>query len=256
MIKQSLRSLAGNPVRSVLTVLGVVIGIAAVIAVVALGKGLQQSVSSSITSLNPERITLTSQDPARQTAERAPGMGGPPDGGGGAGQRGGFSFNDTQASITAADVTALSSVEGVVAVSPEATTQLDVATTAGASTATAYQVTGVASSYAQMKDLTVATGAWLTPEQVTGTASAVVLGSDAAAELFGSGPAVGQTIYISDQPMTVVGVLAATATAQPAGGAGGPGGGPGAPGGPVGNADSKIFTGYLEWASITGAAAA
>ena len=267
MINQSLRNLAGNPVRSVLTVLGVVIGIAAVIAVVAVGKGLQQNVSGSISSLNPERITLTSQDPARPTSQRAmPGMGGPPEGGGGgaaAGQRGGFTFNSTEAAITPADVTALSSVAGVTAVSPEASKQLDVTTTADASTASGYQVVGVASAYAQMKDLTAASGAWLTADQVASSANVVVLGSEAATELFPAGNAVGQTIYVSDKPMTVVGVLAATATAQPGAGAadsgppGGPGGGPGSggPGGSFGSADSKIFTGYLEWASMTGSTA-
>ncbi len=252
MVKQSLRSLAGNPIRSILTVLGVVIGIAAVIAVVALGKGLQQSVSGSISSLNPERITLSSQDPARQTAERQPGGGGPPGGGGGPG---GFSFNNTNASITPADVTALAAVAGVTAVSPEASKQIDVATTAGATTATGYQVTGVSAAYATMKDLTVASGAWLTAEQVTSSANVVVLGAEAATSLFPAGNAVGQTIYIADKPMTVEGVLAAQST-SPAGTAqGGPaaGGPPG--GGPGGNVDSKVFTGYLEWAALTGSTA-
>lgn len=256
MIRQSLRNLAGNPVRSILTVLGVVIGIAAVIAVVALGKGLQHTVTSSISTLNPERITLTAQDPARPTSQRQGGMGGPPGGGpGGGGQGGGFQFNSTQATITAANIATIAADPGVKAVSPEVSKQLSVTTTAGATTASAYQVTGVSAQYLGMKSLTMAAGSWLTPDQVQSSAAVVVLGSEAATSLFPSGSAVGQTVYVADTPMTVVGVLASQSAGTTSGpadpGAGGP---PGGGGGPFG-ADSRVFTGYPEWAALTGSTA-
>ena len=70
-VAQSFRSIFGNPVRSGLTVLGIVIGIAAVIAMVGLGKGLQQSVAGSLSSLNAKQITVNSQDPTRPVSERS-----------------------------------------------------------------------------------------------------------------------------------------------------------------------------------------
>ena len=266
-VAQSVRSLAGNPVRSGLTVLGVVIGIAAVIAVVGLGKGLQQMVAGSLSALDANRITVTATDPSRPVSQRQMGDGGgPPAGGpgmgdagagsGGAstGASGGFQFATTTPSITPADITAMAAVPGVAAVSPDSSQRLDVATVPLAAQATGYDVVGVAAPYAEMKDYEVATGTWLTPAQVADSAAVVVLGAQAANELFPAGDAVGQTIYVADQPMSVVGVLASETTSA----ASGPATTPGAPpagGDPRNNPDQKLFTGYLQWATLTGASA-
>ena len=88
LIKQSLKSISSNKVRSSLTILGIVIGIAAVISLVGLGKGLQSNVTSRISNLGTTDITIRSQDPERQTSQRGPGGGGGMPGGGGGEMRG------------------------------------------------------------------------------------------------------------------------------------------------------------------------
>lgn len=278
-VAQSFRSIFGNPVRSGLTVLGIVIGIAAVIAMVGLGKGLQQSVAGSLSSLNAKQITVNSQDPTRPVSERSGGFGGgagggdgggPPAaaaGGGGAGGAsaapsasassstgasgqgssgnsgaggGRFNFAATTPTVTAADVAAIAALPGVAAVSPNASKQLDVTTTANATTAAGYDVFGVGSSYAQIRNLTMASGTWLTQEQVSSAAAVAVLGSQAASTLFPNGDAVGKQVYIANTPTTVVGVLAATASTA----------GPGPD--PRNNPDQNVYTGYLYWSKLTG----
>ncbi len=233
-LRQSLRSIFSNPVRSALTVLGVVIGIAAVIAVVGLGKGLEQAVSGSLSALDATRLTVSSQDPTRPVAQRGLGGDGPGSRGGSSG--GGFRFSDTEPTLTRADVAAISGIPGVRAVSPEASRRMDVTTTAGAAQAAGYSVVGVSAQYPDIRHLVVAQGSWLTSAEVTSAAPVVVLGARAATELFPSQAAVGSVIFVSGSPMRVIGVLAGSAPDSPD---------------PRSNPDDRIFTGYLRWAKLT-----
>ncbi len=235
---QSLRSIFSNPVRSALTVLGVVIGIAAVIAVVGLGKGLQQVLSASLSTLDTTRLTVSSQDPSRPVAQRGGGGDGPGSRPGGSG--GGFRFSDTEPTLTAADVVALAAVPGVRAVSPEASTRMDVTTSPGATQAAGYLVLGVSAQYPEIRHLSVAQGSWLTAAQVASAAPVVVLGAKSAREIFPATAAVGSTVYLSGQPMKVIGVLAATPADTPD---------------PRSNPDDRVFTGYLQWADLAKTAA-
>ncbi|MGV1037179.1 MAG: ABC transporter permease [Candidatus Nanopelagicales bacterium] len=226
-IGQSLRSIFGNPVRSTLTVLGIVIGIAAVIAVVGLGKGLQNTVSSNLSSLNANQITVTSQDPNQPTAERGGGRSG--------GGPGGFRFSNTAPTITAGDLAAIQKLPNVAAVSPNGSKQLDVTTKPNASQATGYDVLGTSAQYPSIQNLTVASGAWMTAPQVASGADVVVLGSTAAVQLFPSGSPVGKTIYIAGKPLKVIGTLANVDDAAD----------------PRSDPNQSLFTGYVRWAKLS-----
>lgn len=237
-VKQSFRSIFHNPVRSSLTVLGIVIGIAAVISLMGLSNGLQAQVTSGISNLDANRITVSSSDPNRPTAEREGGQeAGPP---GGAGRMGGFSFNNQDPNLTVSDFEALSALNGVEYASPRGQEQVDVAKRKNASSASGYELLGVSTQYANMSSLDVANGSWFSDE----SSNSVVLGSEAAIELFGTADyAVGKTAYVKDTAFKVTGVL--VEIEGRAGGAIGPGG----------MVNSQMFTGYNAWLDATGSTA-
>lgn len=206
MIRQSLASIGHNGVRSALTVIGIVIGIAAVISLVGLGNGLQQQVTASLGDLGGTTITVSSADPERPTAQRGPG---------GAGRPGGFAFTATEPTLTVADYEAMAAVPGVIAASPSLSQVIDATTTEDADTAAGYQLRGVDVDYAEIAALEVVSGSWLSETDVEQSAATAVLGSATAEELFPGEDPVGATLYLADQPFTVSGVLGEPATADP-----------------------------------------
>ena len=122
--EETWEALDANRGRSLLTILGIVIGIAAVISLVGLGKGLQSNVQNSISSLGTTDITIQSQDPERQTSQREPGGGMP---GGGGGMRGGFSFGGgNTASITVDEYTFIKNHDDITLASPSESTRVAV----------------------------------------------------------------------------------------------------------------------------------
>jgi putative ABC transport system permease protein len=233
LLAQSFRSIWNNKVRSSLTVLGIVIGIAAVIALVGLGNGLQASVTDKIGGLGITKVTVRSQTPGALTAERQRGPGG---------GKGGFVFGGGNVeTLTKADYQTVKNTADIKAASPEGSTQTDVALTANADTASAYQLYGVDSDYFDIQDYKVGSGSLLTGAQVDSSEAVAVLSHQAAEQLFPSiDNPVGQKVYIKDTEFTVTGVLAEPEQ-QAAGGpimtSGGAGG---------------IYTGYNKWQEVTG----
>jgi putative ABC transport system permease protein len=175
--------------RSILTILGILIGIAAVILTVGLGLGTQKDVSSQISSLGSNLLIVS---PGSTTSST--------------GVRGGFGTSST---LTLSDAEALASsvsapdIKGVAA---EKTTSL--AITANSTNWTT-SVTGVTPSWLSVRDRTLASGKFITAAENTDSADDVVLGSETATELFGSTNVVGQTVTIDSKTFTVIGVLAA-----------------------------------------------
>lgn len=173
--------------RSSLTVLGILIGIAAVILTVGLGLGTQQDVSAQINALGSNLLIVT---PGSSTT---------------GGVRGGFG---SATSLTRSDAEALASTTNapdIAGVAAEKSTSLELdAGTANWTTT----VTGTTASWLSVRDRTVASGRFLTDADDTGRAAVVVLGSDTATELFGTTNVVGQTVTISNVQFEVVGVLA------------------------------------------------
>jgi len=192
-VKVAFRALAANKVRAALTMLGVIIGVGAVVAMVSLGAGASYSVSSRIEGLGSNLITVV------------PGPGGF---GGGARQAVG-----SGASLTLADSHAIAdSVAAVTQVSPEL----------GQSTQVIYgnrninaTITGVTPSYEQVRNAAVDVGRFIDETDSRTSARVAVVGANVVEELFGGGNPVGQWVKMSSVPVQVVGVLAAKGGAGP-----------------------------------------
>ena len=186
-LRTGLNGVRTHRLRSGLTVLGILIGIAAVILTVGLGEGAQAQVSSEITALGSNLLTIT---PGSSTSA--------------AGIRGGFGTSST---LTTFDATALASktvAPDIKAVAP--TTNSSEALTAGTSNWTT-TVVGSTPSWITVRGETVAQGRFLDEQDVTDHEAVVVLGSVTASELFTRGDPVGQTVDVDGFPLTVVGVL-------------------------------------------------
>ena len=173
--------------RSGLTVLGIMIGIAAVILTVGLGEGAQQQVSSQISALGSNLLTVT---PGSTTSS--------------SGIRGGFG---TASTLTLGDATALSSkvvAPDVAAVAPA--TSVSETLVAGSSNWTT-TVVGTEPSWLTVRGRSMTEGRFIAAVDLSNRADVVVLGSTTSEELFGARDPVGQTVNVAGVPMSVIGVL-------------------------------------------------
>lgn len=177
--------------RSLLTMLGIVIGIASVILTVGLGQGAQDQVKSQISALGSNLLIVS---PGSSTDS--------------SGVRGGFGSAST---LTLSDAEALdddAAAPDVKAVAPVTTSNAQLDT---ASTNWTTSLVGATTTWPQVRKREVATGRFFTSEEVSSGAKVVVLGADTAAELF-TGPAspVGETVSVGGTALTVIGVLEST----------------------------------------------
>jgi putative ABC transport system permease protein len=170
-----------------LTVLGIMIGIAAVILTVGLGQGAQDQISSQINALGTNLLTIS---PGSSTSS--------------SGIRGGFGSAST---LTEADAAALSSktvAPDINAVAPVLSSSETL--TAGSSNWTS-TVVGTTPSWETVRSRSVTQGRFIVNQDVTDHTAVAVLGSDTAAELFSRVDPVGQTVNVNGVHLTVIGVL-------------------------------------------------
>jgi len=180
----ALTSLNANKLRSGLTVLGIVIGVAAVIALVSIGRGAEASITSQIQSVGTNLLFVR---PGRLQ------------------EGGAFSAAGAAASLTLEDAAALASAPSVVGVSPVVNGRAQVVFL---SQNTNTSVLGVTPEYPWVSNFELADGEFLSQTNVTARSSVAVLGSAVADILFGgTAGAVGQTIRLNGQPFRVIGVL-------------------------------------------------
>jgi putative ABC transport system permease protein len=185
----SLQSLSGNKLRSSLTILGIVIGVAAVVAMLGIGRGAQAGITASVTQ-NGTNLLYVRPGAAQSTngVRAAAGSG---------------------ASLTLDDATALQSVSGVTAVAPEVDGRVQVVYQ-GVNANTS--LVGTTPDYLTARNVTMAFGDFVSASQVTGRSLVAVLGNTVAVELFGDpASAVGQSIKVGNSgiPVTVIGVTVA-----------------------------------------------
>src|SRR6202453_872307 len=186
-LRTGLNGVRTHRLRSGLTVLGILIGIAAVILTVGLGEGAQAQVSSEITALGSNLLTIS---PGSSTSS--------------SGIRGGFG---TASTLTTFDASALGSstvAPDIKAVAP--LTDSEETLTAGTSN-WATSVVGSTPSWITVRGETVAQGRFIDNQDVSDHEPVVVLGSVTASELFSREDPVGQTVDVDGLPLTVVGVL-------------------------------------------------
>ena len=183
----ALGSLTANKLRTLLTALGVIIGVAAVVALMAIGRGSQESITASITANGANLLTI------RPGATNAGGVGG--------------QVGSAQ-TLSTADAEALADPQNVPdasQVSPEYNGFGQIV--AGSLNQNA-RITGALSPYLAVHNLSVTEGDFITDDQEASNANVAVLGANVATALFPDGGAVGQSIRINRQGFKVVGVLA------------------------------------------------
>jgi len=191
---EALESLNGNKMRSGLTVLGIVIGVAAVIAMLAVGNGAQASITGSISSIGTNLLFVFSGSP-QQGPQEGPGS-----------QRSGNNIRP----LTLSDANAIADPLSAPSVQQVAPTLEGNALLTFAGENTTATLSGITPEYFDVRNLEMAEGEFINQEHVLGRMSVVVLGPEAAISLFGRADGiVGETIRIEGQPFRVVGVLVA-----------------------------------------------
>ncbi len=182
---ESLESLNANKLRSILTVLGIVIGVAAVIAMLSIGQGAQHAITTQIESVGSNLIYVTP---------------------GAVRQAGVTSAFGSAGTLTQNDAAALAQIPDVVAVAPEVDSRGQVSYL-GQNANT--RIVGSTPDYQIVRNFSMADGEFISQANLVSNSSVVVLGSTVADELFGgSVGAVGQNIRIRGQEFRVIGVLA------------------------------------------------
>jgi putative ABC transport system permease protein len=194
VLRVALMALTRHKTRSFLTMLGVVIGVGAVIALVAAGEGAQAQVVSQFESLGSNLLTVS---PFTSFSF----------------SRGGLQTSTTD--LTMADVEAIEALASSVAlVAPSYSAN---ATVTYAGETTSASITGVTADYATVNNWQLARGRFLTAADNESLAMVVVLGPGMVEDLFGSESAnpIGETVRISRQNYQVVGVLESKGTTGP-----------------------------------------
>lgn len=178
-------AIVAHPLRSALTALGVVIGVAAVVMITAVGLGAQQQVTSAIAGLGSNLIVVT------PNFQRGPGQ---------ARQGAGSGFT-----LTDGDAEAIRrQVDGVVAVSANVNGRAQLVV-GGANWNT--RVEGVEPGYLTARDLTLASGRMFDEREARQGRSVAVIGQTVVDELFGGADPVGQRMRVGSTPVEIVGVL-------------------------------------------------
>ena len=180
----ALRALRRNKLRSGLTALGIIIGVAAVVAMVAVGNGAQASITKQVAALGENLLTVFA----------------------GSKRSGGVSSGLGSAStITLADVEAiLREVPDVIAVSPEISSSAQ-AIANGRNWSTS--IVGESPEYLRIRDWKLAAGSMFTERDVRSAAKVAVIGSKTALELFGPLNPVGQSVRVKNIPFVITGLL-------------------------------------------------
>ncbi len=171
--KLAWKNIVSNGLRSGLTVLGLVIGIASVIILVGIGNGAAYSVRSQVASLGTDIITVSISD------------------------------SDSALSYTAASE--LTDVEGISEVSPYQ--MLSATLSNGGSTSSRASVVGTGAAFTDMMGYELKSGRALSPIDINNCSKVVIIGSDVAEEFWGLADPCGDTIRIDGDSYTVIGVL-------------------------------------------------
>ncbi len=183
-LRSALESLRASPLRSALTMLGIVIGVAAVIAMVAVGSGARDQVLRQIASLGANLVLV----------------------GQGSVARGGVKLGAGSASTLTEDDAAaiLRDIPGVAVTAPSVRWGLQIV---AGNQNWGSVLFGVTPDYLEAREWTIIHGRGLSDEDVAQANKVVVLGQTVVRNLFGGGDPVGEAVRVFSTPLTVVGVL-------------------------------------------------
>jgi putative ABC transport system permease protein len=184
ILKISLKSLGRNMIRSILTMLGIIIGVAAVITMVSLGQGAQRQVQEEIAAMGTNTLWI------RAGSRRSWGI---------------RSGSGTMNTLNAADFEAIAQeVPTVQAVSPSASTMAQVVF---GNQNWNTRIEGYNEQYPLLRNWPLTQGSFFEDSHVKTASRVAVLGQTVVDELFGGGDPVGQTIRVKNLPFQVLGVL-------------------------------------------------
>src|SRR5437764_7695562 len=190
----AVKAIAQNTMRSALTALGIIIGVAAVICVVAIGEGAAARVEQAITNIGANMIWVEA---------------------GGVNRNGVRTGSGGTKTLTLADYDAIQEhVSLVTNVTPQADSRVQLVY---GNQNWNTSVRGVAPTYLAMKGWDIVRGGVFTEQDIERASTVCVLGQTLVDQLFVDGDPIGETIRVKDQPCQVVGVLAVkgqTATGQ------------------------------------------
>jgi len=185
----ALRSIGANKLRSGLTMLGIIIGVMAVITMLSIGRGMQNTVTQQISSIGTNLLFVRPGNT----------------------QQGGVRQQESQGTLTLGDADALMSVPNVVAVAPQVDGFGQVAYMGNNAVG---RIVGVTPEYQNTLNANVAAGEFISAAQVQARAAVVVLGAGMATTLFDTADPIGQSVRINGQNFRVIGVM------EPKGGTG------------------------------------
>ncbi len=177
------KSILRNRVRSFLTILGIIIGVASVIIMVAIGKGAQQDIKDQIQSMGTNIIMIM---PGSQNSR-------------------GFSLGSgSRQSLTLKDVEILRTLDAVMAISPLARTSSQVI---GGTGNWQTSIFGVDPEYLTIREWSVSSGDMFTKRDVQTSAKVAVIGKTIADQLFPDQDPIGQSVRVGKIPFKIVGLL-------------------------------------------------
>ena len=178
-------SIVSNKLRSLLTMLGIIIGVSAVIALVSFGYGVRSDVESNISSLGSNQITII---PGSDNGPGARGTAG------------------SMQSLTYKDYEAIKLLPNIDLVAPLVSKSYTVVNGNKNWQTTIY---GATDEYMEISDQTLQSGRYWTDEEYNKRSRVAIIGQTVATNLFGDESPVGQKIRINNQPYTVIGLLTA-----------------------------------------------
>jgi putative ABC transport system permease protein len=181
----ALRSLSANKLRSSLTMLGIIIGVTAVIAMLSIGRGAQAAITAQITSIGTNLLYVRPGAPVQAGVRAAEG---------------------SAASLTMEDGVALADLPNIVGVAPEVDSFAQVAYLGNNANG---RILGVTPEYLDTMNAAVADGDFFNAANVTARSAVVVLGSQIAQTLFDTAEPVGQSVRLNGQTYRVIGVMQA-----------------------------------------------
>jgi putative ABC transport system permease protein len=173
-----------NKVRSLLTMLGIIIGVTAVIMVISISAGTEATISDQISSLGSNLIFITPNFT----------RGGPE------------SFRNNTGGLVFSDATAISQVPGVLGVTVEQDSTQNVS--ANGVSLTSVQLLGTTPDFPTVRSMSIANGNFFDQQAVDYKEKVAVLGSSLAQELFGTTDPVGQYVMVGNVQLAVIGVFA------------------------------------------------
>lgn len=183
--RMALAAMRGSKIRTLLTMLGVIIGVLSVVVLIGIGQGATKSVTDSISNLGTNLliVSIQSRSTGRQTSSQP---------------------SSGKVILTLDQVLSLEDEESVSGISPVASSNV---TVKAGSVNDSFSVMGVLPAYASIRNQSVEQGRYIIAADVSNRSAVCVIGTEAATTLFGNTNVVGNKVSINGRPFSIVGVL-------------------------------------------------